>query len=282
MLENHPALRKEERYVTFLASAYRKMLRTMLTIPARQIDDYFRYMLTLVFSEYYEMPETPSYREVSILLMQRFAGQLYLRSRRTAGIMKCLCAAILETDLTFFDDIPFIREIADPAEKKDAVLRYAWDCGIFHNFGMAKMNMERLLRSRNLFEDEFEILKLHTLSGHDDLAARYSTRNFADIALGHHRWYNGAGGFPESYVRNSSEYRQMTDVAAVAAYLVDHTNGDASETMREAAAKAHRRFSPLVTSYLESRALREELSNIIEGDDRDGYRDLYDALRAEG
>ena len=70
-----------------------------------------------------------------------------------------------------------------------------------------------------MFENEQLMYEQHTVSGHGDLAARASTAQFADIALGHHRWYDGSDGYPAHYVRTDSPYRQMTDAAACAAVL---------------------------------------------------------------
>ena len=121
------------------------------------------------------------------------------------------------------------------------------------------MNMERLTHTRNLLDREYEIYKLHTISGHDDLSERESTKIYADCAYGHHSWYNGSGGYPDSYVRSESPYRQMTDVVALVSYLVE--NYDDSKDIRELIDKEKRRFSPILTAIIMD---EEHLQTVID------------------
>ena len=282
LLKDNPGLRDREQHLRFLKSAYRKMLRTLMSFPPEQYNDNFHFILILVVTEYYEYDSlgSESYRAVMTRLMQRFSGRFFIRSQRAGRLLTRLASAIVRDDPAFFDDIAFLRAIGDPAEKEKAVLDYAADCGLFYDFGYLKMNMERMGSLRDPFEIESEMLQLHTVSGHDDLAARASTAIFADVALGHHAWYNGAGGYPEGYVRNASPYRQMTDLVAVAACMLDSYRGDAEAVFDGIIAQERRRFSPIVTSYLLDAALRKDLAEILGGSDEPYYRNMYGQLKA--
>ena len=281
LVESNPQLQSKPRHVRFLTAAYRKMLRTIFSFPTEKFDDYFFHGLSLVLTGYYETEGVETYRDVSSRLMQRVSGRLYIRSRKAGDILRLYCAAIFESDPAFFDDIDFLRAIEDPARKKAVLLDYAADCGLYHDFGLIKMHVERLQQTRNLFETEYQMMKLHTVSGQRDLAKRESTRIFADVALGHHAWYNGAGGYPEDYVRTQSQYRQMTDVVAVTAYLVDHFRGDLADTVNRVLALAGKRFSPLVTPFLMDTELQKKIGDILCGDETPYYRLFYDQLTSK-
>ena len=277
LLHDNPSAIKP-RHIRFLASAYEKMMHTILTIPTEDFIDFFFYAIRLVITDYYEAEGVPTYREITAKLMKRLTGQLYIQSRRMGEVLKLLCGAILDEDPTFFDDIDFIRVETDPTVKRNTVLSYALECGLYHDFGLIKMNLDRLRRTRSLFDKEDTMFRLHTISGHDDLAARASTARFADIALGHHAWYNGAGGYPEDYVRNASPYRQMTDAAAVAVYLTETYDGDIKAAVKNAVALERTRFSPLVTAYLENDILQAKLDTILCSDAEPFYREIYDEV----
>ena len=279
LLRDNPAVQEEPRRVAFLRLAYEKMLRSMLTFPVEQFTDQFVYTQSLVYTGYLELPDLVSYREISRRLMQRFAGRLYIRSHRVGALLRCLCEAIFAEEPDFFDDIPFLAVIQDPAEKRAALLDYAEGCGLFHDFGLIKMSVERTELSRGLFENEYQMHKLHTLGGHDDLAARPSTAIFADVALGHHAWYNGsAEGWPAAYVRNESPYRQMTDAVSVAAYLVEQWEGDAEKLFREVQSRGNSQFSPLITAWFTDRTLRERLAAVLQAGEEDYYREVWEQL----
>ncbi len=221
LLSQNASLREDPHCVQFLDRVYRRMMKTLLTFPSDQMGDSFFFSVRFVFTNYYEIEGVPTYRDITMALMRRFAGDLYLRSSLAGDLMVRLCDALYEDDPAYFDDIPFLQGLADPAEKRRLLLDYARDCGLYHDFGRIKMNIGRTMQTRDLLDREYEIFRLHTVSGSEDLRSRPSTAVYADIALGHHSWYNGAGGYPEVYDRLSSPYRQMTDVAALAGFLLD-------------------------------------------------------------
>ncbi|MBQ8929809.1 MAG: hypothetical protein IJ052_05380 [Oscillospiraceae bacterium] len=281
LLRNNPNLQNRSRYVRFLAEAYEKMIRTLLTYPTRTLDDFFFYNLCLVVTDYYEAEGVPLYRDLVIRLMERFDGMLFLKSLRVGRLLKLLCRTILQSDPAFFDDIPFLRRIDDPGQKEHALLEYAGQCALFYDFGLMKMNLERISRTRNLLEREYEIYKLHPVSGYDDLRQFPSTERFADIAYGHHSWYNGAGGYPEDYVRNESPYRQMTDLVAVTVYMTEHYQGEIAPVIGRILAQEGKRFSPLITPFLEEPALQRGLEDLLKATPEADYRILYDLLTQE-
>ena len=281
LMHDIPALQKDPDRVRFLDRAYRKLQDTLLSCPADKFDDYFFFLIEVVISQYFEMPGVLSYQALSTRLMQRFAGNLYIRSRRAGDMMRCLCAVLFDHDPAFFDDIPFLREISAPEEKKKALLSYAEGCGLYHAFGLLKMNIARTMQTRNLFEDEYQVYQLYTVSGAADLKKRASTAHFSDIALGHRSWYNGAGGYPAKYVRIDSPYRQMTDVAAVVACLLDLQEEDGQADIQLIQREAGRRFSPMVASCLSEEATAARLLQLLRSDEKAYYQTIYQELIVE-
>ena len=166
-------------------------------------------------------------------------------------------------------------------EKKKALLSYAEGCGLYHAFGLLKMNIARTMQTRNLFEDEYQVYQLYTVSGAADLKKRASTAHFSDIALGHRSWYNGAGGYPAKYVRIDSPYRQMTDVAAVVACLLDLQEEDGQADIQLIQREAGRRFSPMVASCLSEEATAARLLQLLRSDGKAYYQTIYQELIVE-
>ena len=278
LLRSHPKEMSSPEHIHFLDRAYRKMLKTLLSCPAEQIDDYYYYTMCAVITDYCEVPGVMPYREVIGELLPHLGGDLCIRFYRTGDVIACIADTIYTHEPSFFDDIPFLSEISDPAVKKEALLSYARQCGIFFDFGLLKMNIQRTMASRRLFENEFRMYQLHTVSGHDDLICRPSTERFADIALGHHRWYNGTDGYPERYVRTESPYRQITDIVAFAAALTASYEGDLPSAVRKLCKKEGTQFSPLVTMWMSDPDLLTSLEEILQKDDRAYYRPAWEKL----
>ena len=267
LMRNNPSLQTEQRHVKFLAHAYGKMMKALLSCPVEQYTDFYRYLVRLTLTSYLEIDGVPPYREVALRLMQCIAGPAYIRFLQVGEALALTCRAIFREEPDFFDDIEFICRIRDPEQKQARVLEYARDCGLFYDFGLIKMSLARTMQTRELLDLEYQMYSLHTVSGRDDLLARPSTAIYADVAFGHHAWYDGSGGYPEDYVRNESSYRQMTDVVAVIAYLADLPPERLEEGFGEIQRLERRRFSPLVTAYFSDEQLRRDVTAVLSNDE---------------
>ena len=277
LLRDNPQVSGRKEREKFLAEAYRHMIGTVMSIPLDQRDDYFYYALNLIITDYYEIPAVESYRSVTMKLMKKLGGPLYIRSLRVSRLMEAWSGFIIDEIPDFFDELPFLSGISSAAEKHRAVIEYAGMCGLYHDFGLIKMNAARISEIRMRFEREDLLWQLHPLSGYDDLKARASTERFADIALGHHAWYSGGGGFPQEYVRTGSVYRQMTDVAAAAVRLAECDPAVFDETAAEMMKQGRTVFSPIVVSFLNVPECRNAFLDILK-DDETLYRMAYESL----
>jgi hypothetical protein len=280
-MKNNPQMQTDGDKLRYLDKAYKKMIRTLLSVPAEDFKEYFFFQVRTVISNFYEIEGSYTYLDLVRNIIRRFSGSYYVRGRMTGDIMKAMCEDLLAADGRFFDDIPFIAKTESPEKKKKAIMEFAGECGLFLDFGSIKMNFRKIEDSRNFFEDDMEIYMLHTLSGYEDLKRRKSTEEFADIALGHHRWYDGNGGYPDNYVRTDSEYRLMTDVAAAAVYIVSEAKTrDLEEILEEMTASSQRRFSPIILSCLTDEKLAKKIRTVLEGD-AVYYKEIYDELHTD-
>ena len=71
--------------------------------------------------------------------------------------MRTICDAILDEEPGFFSDLPYYGSISDEKTRRSEILDYAENCGIYHRFGLLKMNITRPMESRQLFADEDRI-----------------------------------------------------------------------------------------------------------------------------
>lgn len=114
---------------------------------------------------------------------------------------------------------------------------------------------------------------------------RPSTCRFAEIAHGHHSWYDGSRGYPASYHRLECAERQMVDVIGLMDWFdnVMYTNRlftGVEMTFEEAVATAvsleGRRFSPLLTPRLLDPKVTKRLSLIFSSARQEAYRKIYE------
>ena len=269
----------------YLEGLYRRTLDYVDACPGEQGEmTLFHYLRQLAYT-FVETRGSISYGSFLEMLFLRFAPEAYVHSRIVGEGAAALSGLILEDDPGFFDDIGFVREIADPAEKRRTVREYAMGCGLFHDVG--KINVIELYsrNGRQWLESEYEMAHLHTLGGEALLSARASTKRYAAAALGHHGWYDGSQGYPEAYRRLECPERQMVDVISLVDWLdtVTHAGriymGEAmgfDEAVREAVAREGRQFSPLLTARLRDGGTAERLRAALEQGRENACRRMYD------
>lgn len=276
------SLAKREDY---LAKLYRRIMDYMDAIPGEREDDLLFLYLCQLAEAFVETEHGIPFGVFLAHTLGRFAPEVYIHSNRVAEGAAALCEVILDEEPTFFDDIDFIREIPDGAEKRETVLAYARGCGQFHDVG--KINFLELYTrtARQWLEGEYGIARLHTVRGAAMLSERESTRLYAPAALGHHAWYDGSRGYPDSYRRLECPARQMVDVIALVDWLLaapetgkmrrgrDMTFAGAVE---EAIRLEGRRFSPLLTARLRDARVVERIQTALEQGRQDAYRKLYE------
>ena len=237
-------------------------------------------------STFLETEGSLSYRDYMVSLLIRFAPEVYMHSWVVARGAEAFCRMILDEEPGFFDDIPNIREIADPEEKRRQILAFAMEGALLHDVG--KVNFMNLYSQagRQWFEEEYEMAHMHALVGAAWLAERESTKDYAPIAMGHHFWYDGSRGYPESYHRLECPCRQMVDIIGLFDWMnnVIHTarlytglEKTFEEAVEAAVALEGRRFSPLLTARLRDKKIVAQMKRIFAESRREAYLQLYES-----
>ncbi len=271
----------------YLEGLYQKILAYVNALPdAAQNESLFHYLRQLSFT-FVETKNSISYGDFLQNLQMHFAPEIYIHSYAVGKAAAAFCHIIIKEEPSFFDDIDFIREITDIKNKQKAILDYAMACGVFHDVGKLSFINLYTQTTRQWFEEEYEMEHLHTLTGETCLATHASTCHYSDIAKGHHRWYDGSRGYPDSYLRLSCKARQMVDVIGLIDYLDCLTKADylftgLKQTFEEAVTTAvsleGKRFSPLLTAWLRDKKVTRQLWQAFEEGQREACRRLYTSV----
>ena len=274
----------------YIGQLYARMLDYIRTIPAGELSEATGLHMRQTLSVFLEQEGGLSYLELARSMMLWLAPELYAHGYAVGRMAQVLSRAVLSGEPGFFDDIPPVAALTSPEEKAAAMDGIAFTAGLLHDIG--KLNFTSLYdhAGRQLLSSEAEALRLHTETA-KRLQNYPSTQLYADAASGHHRWYDGSGGFPEDFRRQESPTRALVDVIALANFLdsepenvkLPYHTVPFEDRIREALRQEGRRFSPLVTACLRDKAVLEELKALYETGRRKGYDDCYRrALGASG
>lgn len=269
----------------YIEDLYQRILDYVDVVPdAPENETLFLYLRQLG-NCFVETRDSITYGEFMRKLLIRFAPDIYVQSYIVAKAAAVFCRIILEEEPGFFDDIEWISEIQDPDKKLQAVLDCAMSCGLFHDMGKIDFINLYAQSGRQWFEEEYEMTRLHTVVGHTCLMASASTRRYAAAALGHHSWYDGSHGYPDSYKRLECPERQMVDVISLIDWLENVTDAQCLATgikmtfggaVKSAISLEGRRFSPLLTARLQDRQIAAQLETAFREGRLEARRQLYE------
>lgn len=285
MLENPEKIPERQEYLDTL---YGRAFRYVESFPQASENETLFFALRQLMMAFVETRSGISYGDFLRRLLMRFMPETYIHSRTVGGAAAAFCSILLEEEPGFFDDIDSVRKITDFRKKLDAVRDYAMLGGMYHDTG--KINFTNLFPKtvRQWFEDEYAMARLHTQLGAERLEKHRSTERFAAIALGHHAWYDGSGGYPETYVRLDCPYRQMVDVIGLVdwldnvtytSYLYTGVQKTFQEAVQETIRLGGKRFSPLLTERLMDKSVEERLTQAFIDSRTEAYRRLHEAER---
>ncbi len=271
----------------YVRNLYRRAMEYVEAFPREEESEKLFLYLRQLPSTFVEVEGGILYKQFLLKILMRFAPEIYVHSKVVADAAVVFCRLIIDEEPDFFDDMDSIREIGKPLEKRQAILDYARECGMLHDVG--KINFMNLYSqtARQWFEEEYEMAHLHTNVGAAWLGERESTSMYAPVALGHHCWYDGSHGYPETYHRLECPCRQMVDIIGMLDWInnvVDTATmyTGVEKSFREAVDAAidleRRRFSPLLTARLRDKAIAEQMEKAFAEGRREAYRLLYESM----
>ena len=115
-----------------------------------------------------------------------------------------------------------------------------------------------------------------------------STRKYADIARGHHKWYDNSRGYPEAFQTDSVAEKVVIDLVTVADCLDaatdtvgrSYSRGKTLKDMKEEFSRdAGTRYTPFVTELMADEKVLADLEFILSQYREKMYRDTYVRLQ---
>lgn len=196
------------------------------------------------------------------------------------NMVEKLCVAFFES---LFDKQPEIfkgvlncQTVEELQFHRSELMQYVSMAALFHDLGKTQMAEIVGNNFRRLTDHEFEIIKMHPEKSQaffmlDPLFMKYS-----DVALGHHKWYDGKGGYPASFDNTVSPWRPMIDLVTICDCIdaaTDYLDRNyrvpktLKQVVKELVADSGTRYNPdMVKVLAEDESVFEKLNNIIISD----------------
>ncbi|MGN0350588.1 MAG: HD-GYP domain-containing protein [Roseburia sp.] len=110
---------------------------------------------------------------------------------------------------------PYIQTRDDVLLYKNEIFDYIHRAALLHDIGKNALTDIINTQHRKISDYAFSIIKKHPEKGAEYLSRHKDFRMYQDVALGHHITYDGMGGYPPSFDKNSSPFQAAIDIIRI-------------------------------------------------------------------
>ena len=136
----------------------------------------------------------------------------YLHSQMVAYFAETVLKCVLEKRPDLLIGFHNLKTVEEVITQKETLLRFAKNAALLHDVGKNSMINTIDMQIRPLFDSEFKLICAHPTKGAELLSLDPDFKQFRDIAWGHHKFYNGKGGYPADFDNTASPDRIMIDL----------------------------------------------------------------------
>lgn len=97
--------------------------------------------------------------------------------------------------------------VVEVLEKRGEFEKFVSDTAHFYDIGKLNYLELILLQNRRLEPEEMELLREHSREGYEMLKKLNFDPELCDVALGHHKSYDGKHGYPANFDHTASSAR---------------------------------------------------------------------------
>ncbi len=235
-----------------------------------------------------EVPGGMSLKDFCIKAFASVHPPTYVHINMVARFAKCMAGHLLDSEPERFVGFPGCENVSDVVSKEDDILEYTYHSALCHDLGKLFIIDIISMYGRNLFDDEFSIIKSHPITGERIAAMHSSTCEYSDVIKGHHVWYDCSKGYPTDFDTFKSPYKTVIDIVLAADCLdaATDTVGRSynrgktfEEYEQEILEGAGTHYAPFLVDLFKRQEVRDDIVYLL-GAGRDSmYRELYTFLR---
>ena len=138
-----------------------------------------------------------------------------LHSAEVRKLSARLLKSILDKEPELLVGMLGAKNVVEVLEKREAFEKYLDEASYVFDIGKTGYAQIVDRQSRRLIAQEKELLKKHPERGVEMLQVVESFKPYHDVILGHHKYYNGEGGYPESFDNTESEVKCFIDIISI-------------------------------------------------------------------
>ena len=271
-----------------LRSFYGGLAKYVYHLPKASSLSFLMTFISCVFDEYIEVDGVPSLSEMCLDLMAVLHPPTYVHSLTVAEVTVCLASHLMEKDPAAFIGVLDTKTVDDVNAKKAEILEFVREATLLHDIGKIYIIETIITYGRRLLDMEFGFIKTHPEVGAYMLEAHEDTKEYADMARGHHKWFNDEGGYPEEFKLQDSKYKTIVSLLCVADCLDAATDTvgrnykkskSFDEYIDEIVKDRGSRYADFAVDLITEPEVRDEVERILETARDENYRLTYNLIK---
>lgn len=263
-----------------LTTFYKELVKYIHRMPKLGHLSFLLTELTFLLEHFIEIDGVIDFETMCIELLAAIHPPTYIHSMSVADISTCLAKHLFRKHPEMFENTPGYPNI-------DAITDHVWHAAACHDIGKLFIVETIITYGRPLYNREFDWIRCHPEAGADLLAMHEKTKDYVDVALGHQRWYDGKGGYPEVYDPSKAKDRLVVDIVACADCLDAATDSvgrsykkgkTLDDFIVELRGGSGTRYAPFLLELFEDEEIYRELEELLSSGRDDKYRHTYTIL----
>lgn len=140
----------------------------------------------------------------------------YAHSSHVGMIAKVVMEGVVKYRPDLLVGVMGMKTAADVRRSKRKLCRFINEAALYHDLGKNSIISVVNNDYRPLTDEEVEIIKRRPRMGLVYINISKDMEKYHDTTLGHHKWYNGKGGYPDDFDNTKSPLRIMIDIITFA------------------------------------------------------------------
>ena len=235
-----------------------------------------------------EVPGGITFEDFALQTLAALHPPTYIHSRMVGQISVCLCSYLVDIKPEILVGTFGCSSVEEVQERRAEILDYTYHASICHDFGKIPIIDTIFVYGRKLLDVEFNIIKSHPKTGYEMMIKHESTKAYAEVALGHHRFYDDSRGYPEDFKTMESPVKPIIDIVQCAdcmdaatdsvgrSYNRGKTFDDYAVEVREGSGT---RYAPWITDLFDREDVRRDMHFLLTTGRSETYRDTFILLK---
>ncbi|MBQ0001249.1 MAG: HD domain-containing protein [Clostridiales bacterium] len=233
----------------------------------------------------HDFDEKWKFLEHTVILRQ---PSTYIHGLMVSRIAQLIAEEIIEKEPQLFCRISHLDTVEDVRKWKKELLKYIKTCGLVHDVGKCTLAEIINQQARKICKKEFEVIRKHPNAGVHYLMNDPDFKDFYAVIRGHHKFYNGKGGYPADFDNTASPVRFIIDLITIADCMDaaldklgrNYTAGKSfAQLMQEFNSESGTRYNPDIVRILsEGDELRKKLEYLTGEGRMETYFEAYETI----